>query len=56
MSLDFTDYKLNDSKKIMGDLENGSFPNTIIFLTKKVSYDSFKDERRVDPILYISNT
>ena len=46
MSLDFTDYKLNGSKKILDDLKNGAVPNTIISLSKKVIYDSLKDEEK----------
>ena len=42
----FLDYKLNDSKKIVGDLESGPVTNCIILLTKKVIYDTFKQERK----------
>ena len=38
--MDFADYKLYGSKKILDDLENGAVPNTIISLSKKVIYDS----------------
>ena len=40
--LGFIGYKLTERKKILGDLENGPIQTTILLLTKKVIYDSFK--------------
>ena len=40
------DYNLSDSRKILGDLDNGPIVNAIILLTKKVIYDSFKKEKK----------
>ena len=33
------------SRKIIGDLENGPILNSIILITKKVIYDSFKKDK-----------
>ena len=41
----FIDYNLSVSRKIIGDLENGPILNSIILITKKVIYDSFKKEK-----------
>ena len=41
----FLDYSLSDSRKIVGDLDNGPILNSIILITKKVIYDSFRKER-----------
>ena len=38
----FINYNLTESKIILGDLENGNIPTTVILLTKKVMYNSFK--------------
>ena len=45
-SIEILDYTLTDSRIILGDLENGPVQNTIILLTKKVIYDSFKKEKK----------
>ena len=47
IEIGFHDYNLSDSKKILGDLENGPIVNSIILLTKKVIYDSFKKEKNL---------
>ena len=39
------DYNLTESKIILGDIENGVVPTTVILLTKKVIYNSFKKEK-----------
>ena len=44
IEIGFQDYTLTDSRIIIGDLENGPILNSIILLTKKVIYDSFKKE------------
>ena len=46
IEIGFHDYNLSDSRKILGDLENGPIVNSIILLTKKVIYDSFKKEKK----------
>ena len=38
----FIGYTLTESKIILGDLENGQTITTLILLSKKVIYDSFK--------------
>ena len=50
--IDFVDYNFNDRRKILGDLENGPIPKTIILLTKKVVYDSFKVDKKNFYYLY----
>ena len=44
--LGFLVYNLTDSRKILGDLENGPIINSIILFTKNVIYDSFKKEKK----------
>ena len=44
IELGFLDYKLSDSKKILGDPESGPVNNCIILLTKKVIHDAFKQK------------
>ena len=39
------DYNLSDMRKIVGNLENALSINCIILLTKKVIYNSMKNER-----------
>ena len=39
------DYNLTESKIILGDVENGNIPTTVILLTKKVIYNAFKKEK-----------
>ena len=41
----FIGYNLSIFKKIIGDLENGPMLNSIILITKKVIYDSFKKDK-----------
>ena len=41
----FIGYNLSIFKNIIGDLENGPILNSIILITKKVIYDSFKKDR-----------
>ena len=41
----FIGYNLSIYKKIIGDLENGPILNSIILITKKVIYDSFKKDK-----------
>ena len=38
-------YNLSISRIIIGDLENGPILSSIILITKKVIYDSFKKEK-----------
>ena len=38
-------YNLSDTKKIIGDLENAIAINSITLLTKKVIYNSMKNEK-----------
>ena len=41
----FINYNLTESRIILGDIENGNIPTTIILLTKKVIYNAFKKDR-----------
>ena len=45
IDIGFIGYKLSVSRKIIGDLENGPILSSIILITKKVIYDSFKKEK-----------
>ena len=46
IELGFLDYKLSDSKKILGYLDSGPVTNCIILLTKMAIYDAFKQGRK----------
>ena len=46
IELGFKNYNLTNSRKFLGDLDNGPIINSIILLTKKVIYDSFKEEKK----------
>ena len=50
----FINYNLTETKKILGDIENGNIPTTIILLTKKVIYNAFK-KGRVPVLQHIQN-
>ena len=41
----FINYNLTETKKILGDIDNGNITTTIILLTKKVIYNSFKKDK-----------
>ena len=47
IEIGFLDYNLSDSRNVLGDLENGPIVNSIILITKKVIYDSFKKEKNL---------
>ena len=38
----FINYNLTETRKILGDIENGNTLTTIILLTKKIIYNAFK--------------
>ena len=50
----FINYKLSENRIILGDIENGITLTTIILLTKKVFYNSFKKET-IPSIAHIKN-
>ena len=50
----FIGYNLSESKIILGDIENGNIPFTILLLSKKVIYDAFK-RNRLPALAHIQN-